>query len=687
MSGSAGALYHPAVAHIYLVHQGINLSHETLQFLTYDDSSQLLMVVKGGHVFAYETHGESAHNLRWMYPLQEGPPVQGMRCTTDMQILAVQRSAVLIEFVNLETGNIFIHGTHRGKGHILGFFFAESPETDFVLVTNRGLELCQFNAKRTGLHLRETIRVQPHVHWHLYTHETRMALLGGGASGARMQGFQFTVSGVIHLPMFEIRQPPHLLSSPSPAVTQQQVKLVKLYGRVYLTYIDRENMRLELYRFYTDTVVLQHTYELFAPQAEVSVVDNLVVTHQPTADVVMLFDVLAEGAQPIANPLPMAVIDRVPSRVPSAADADETSFKSEEVQTVEASPFRASRVLVESVVHDDSWIYAMPNIVLDVRHKRLFKMHLGLQSLAESCSDKALLVGVLQRRRQSHVPLLQCSPKQLLIAVLREAVREESPPARLAKIFDQVNHAYAAALQSLGGHEVGHVPPEGHLASGTRGALVQQESPLTPSHCTLLSSCILSPAEMMRELFQWSVEEQAVDQRCLQAAITEYLISANSSDLVVPQQLEQLLVDLLVGEGLDYQVVQLVTLMVRGGSKDLAVFLEDLGKNLEGSSRTTLKVLAANLLSSPTVPDQAQSYDRSATELLINQMICEGKVVPAARLARHRGVNSIAPHIFLEAAAQQKDLGSFASVYRLYSQSLSSSFPTLLSARSHFNMG
>jgi hypothetical protein len=31
--------------------------------------------------------------------------------------------------------------------------------------------------------------------------------------------------------------------------------------RVYCAHINRRSLRLELYRFYTDTVVLQHTYE------------------------------------------------------------------------------------------------------------------------------------------------------------------------------------------------------------------------------------------------------------------------------------------------------------------------------------------------------------------------------------------------------------------------------------------
>ena len=36
-------------------------------------------------------------------------------------------------------------------------------------------------------------------------------------------------------------------------------------------------MRLELYRFYTDAVVLQHVYEVHSAHVDLSVVDNVLV--------------------------------------------------------------------------------------------------------------------------------------------------------------------------------------------------------------------------------------------------------------------------------------------------------------------------------------------------------------------------------------------------------------------------
>jgi hypothetical protein len=84
-----------ATAHVHLLELGPELSHEDVELLSFDDASQQLLVVKGGHVFAYGigSGGSSggggggaaaaagaAHGaLRWMYPLQVRCVVQCAR--------------------------------------------------------------------------------------------------------------------------------------------------------------------------------------------------------------------------------------------------------------------------------------------------------------------------------------------------------------------------------------------------------------------------------------------------------------------------------------------------------------------------------------------------------------------------------------------------------------------------------
>lgn len=67
------------------------------------------------------------------------------------------RLQVLLEFVDLSTGNIFVHGSERGRAEVLTFFFTELPEAQVVLATSTGLELCSFVSKRQ-------VRLWLHMH-------------------------------------------------------------------------------------------------------------------------------------------------------------------------------------------------------------------------------------------------------------------------------------------------------------------------------------------------------------------------------------------------------------------------------------------------------------------------------------------------------------------------------------------
>ena len=158
-----------AHAHVHALDLGPCLSHEDIEFLTYDDATAQLLAVKGGHVFAYDaatvaasstttsTSGAQAAaagvgarggggGLRWMYPLQPGPRVMGLRPSLDNRLLAVQRGPALLEIVDLATGLCSVHSAHRGRGDILAFFFTDAPGADLVLVTTRAVEMNTFAA-------------------------------------------------------------------------------------------------------------------------------------------------------------------------------------------------------------------------------------------------------------------------------------------------------------------------------------------------------------------------------------------------------------------------------------------------------------------------------------------------------------------------------------------------------------
>lgn len=87
---------HQALAHVLALDQGLHLEPETLEFMAYDDASSSLLVIKGGVMFAYDLSAGvapgSQEQLKWTYPLQEGPPVLAARVSLDGGLVALQRS-------------------------------------------------------------------------------------------------------------------------------------------------------------------------------------------------------------------------------------------------------------------------------------------------------------------------------------------------------------------------------------------------------------------------------------------------------------------------------------------------------------------------------------------------------------------------------------------------------------------
>jgi hypothetical protein len=81
------------------------------------------------------------------------------------------------------------------------------------------------------------------------------------------------------------------------------VRLLKMYGRVFCAHVSEAARRLDLYRIFTDTVVLQHSYELPSSRLlRLSVVDNVLVAHQPAGGAALLIDVCADDATPLVAP-------------------------------------------------------------------------------------------------------------------------------------------------------------------------------------------------------------------------------------------------------------------------------------------------------------------------------------------------------------------------------------------------
>eukprot|EP00775_Hariotina_reticulata_P006472 gene6472-6700_t len=296
------------IAHVYLLDLGPDLSHEDVDYVTYDDATQQLLVAKGGHVFAYDVSkgpvGDTS--LRWMYPLQchlglfrllllrmtggqhaaaggggGGAAAAGGSASCGTAAVSGQPPAgSAAQPGNAGAGMCFVHSIHKGRGDILTFFFTDAPDTDLVIVTSRAAELTQFAA------------------------------------------------------------------------------------------------RLELYRFYTDTIMLQHVYQLCSPQH----MQPVRVVHAATAREI---DSCLMVLSIVGN-----------SGTGHLGDVYEAS----------------------DLAHSPSWQFFTPGLVLDTSSCSMGRLQLDLRAVADSAADWPTLTGFLLRRRGlPPAAPLAADPRKLLM--------------------------------------------------------------------------------------------------------------------------------------------------------------------------------------------------------------------------------------------------------------------------------
>lgn len=292
---------HAPSRHVYFASQ-LAFDGRGCESVHYDDGNRVLLVVAGRTLLrnSLSEPGAPASAIDI-----GGGPVLGARFSLDGRVLAVQRSDVDIEFFAPDQVS-FWQRCRRAPGEkILAFFWAASAGVDFVIATTGGLELYELAPPLQALRLVEDRR-KPGVAWATYSHETRLAVLGCGPNGSRLFGFQFTGTGRIKLPKFEL--------PPVGRVGQQQsdVRLLTVYGRLFCAHIDTDTCTLVLYRFYRDALLRQHSFPVPSARVAISVVDNALVVITLDTGVGLILDVLSGSVQPLASPLPLGLLESLP---------------------------------------------------------------------------------------------------------------------------------------------------------------------------------------------------------------------------------------------------------------------------------------------------------------------------------------------------------------------------------------
>ncbi|KAJ6316596.1 hypothetical protein OIU78_019806 [Salix suchowensis] len=624
-SGSGG------LSHVYIQHPPLRCNVPGSRGLFYDDGNKLLLSPTSDQVFSWKAVPFDPHVSPTSDSISEGP-ILSIRYSLDAKIIAIQRSSLEIQFFHRETGQNFCHKCKPESDSILGFFWTDCPQCDFVLVKTSGLDLLAYDADSKSIHVVETKKLN--VSWYVYTHESRLVLLASGMQCKTFNGFQLSSAGIVRLPKFEMVMAKSEANS-KPVLADEDVFIATIYGRIYCLQIDRVAMLLHSYRFYRDAVVQQGSLPIYSNKVAVSVVDNVLLIHQVGAKVIILYDIFADSRSPISAPLPLLF------RGFARSNSSSSRSTAKDIEIPEANISDS-----EAIIYGDDWTFLVPDLICDVSNKFLWKIHLDLEAISASSSEAPSMLDFLQRRK-----LEASKAKQLCLAITRNVILERRPMSTVAKAIDVLLMSYSLSLKTgsyLKGtktekisHSAGtqiSIPQSGasHQSSATvdnesmnrSGNLSTSDSEDNAQFNSLKAISIvnkekLSVDEMYSLLFAPVEEEMVGDPSYLVAIIVEFLRSASSEKIKVQPNIYVLTIQLLARNE---------------RYAELSMFI--LNKILEPSKEVAMQLL---------------------------ELVQDGYYLEALRYARKHKVVTVRPSLFLEAAVSSHDSQLLAAVLRFFS--------------------
>lgn len=697
-----------ALSHVYIQYPPFRCNVPGSLGMMYDDGTRLLLVPSSNKVHSWPVARHAHPDSPNITTVDDGR-VLAARFSLDGNILAIQRSDNEISFFNRESGVKFTQLCRSRTERILGFFWTDCPTCDIVYVTSSGLELYSLAPGLDALKLVDVKLSQ--VSWYLYTHESRLVLLASGTQCKTFLCYQFSAGGIIRLPKFDASMR-KVEANQKAVLGPEDVHIATMYGRLYCLQVDRLAMELNIYRFYRDAVVPQGMLPIYSENVAFSVVDGVLLVHQLTSKVVLLYDIFTDMKAPISAPLPLLLRGHLGFTAHGTASHDDPSktLNHEDSEGL-TSP--------ENNIYGDSWVFANPDIILDHAHGILWRIHLDLEALAASSSDVPSLLAFLQRRR-----LDAATAKQLSMTVLRSIIVERRSLSLISEAMDVVNTAFSqlvkmrstssaakqhptrpqvpvtgdrfkssAAAQgenvsasSQGKNVTSEMVAEDDIkagvdnkdtslseadsrttneifdqAQGNDNIVEETEKSAEDNHAesstssgaaifqnSATTSSAISPEEIHRHVFAVIDHEMEVEPSFLGAAIIQYMRSAVTEKLKVPSELQVLVIQLYAKDERYAELMHFVRTKILEPSREVARQLLQVGK-----SYPPILTLGLNMLK-----------QLSAHADYLSAFLQQGRLLEALRYARQNRVEAVPPSTFLELAAASQDAQKLASVIR-----------------------
>lgn len=482
-------------------------------------------------------------------------------------------------------------------------------------------------------------------------------------------------------------------------LTSQELVVHQLYDAIYCIHVHSNRKELVLYQLTKETVIRRIRLDLLtAGTSYIHIVDNLLLVHNKTSRVTMMFDIKSKkdmGSFPVASPLPLSPVPYEPP--PDATFLAEPLLPQSIDSRTSVLPHTTS---MNPNLYEESWTFYLPCYIVDRNAGFCWNVGLNLDGIVQSLTnDRSRMTEFLLRRT---IP----RTKKVLLRELLAMVVEHESLAVCAQVFDSLNGVLSALLRegildasssspNIHTHyTIASVTKAGSLsgAQGQKGDAETLEPEWTaeqvetleatdPDDISASTTAIVAPSSMSNSYTQPQAHQPStalrigdsvvsvtqadmythvfvpiegrdpplLDTKYVVGVITEYIRSLNFHHVAVTPFLYELLINFLVSNSRWYQLHQFLQYHVVSDSTHVACQLLSLESKYPPAYQLALDMMKR----------------LSTHEQIVEVLISKNFLLQALRFMKSHRVK-IPPKRLLEAAVQQRDNAILFHVYKFF---------------------
>jgi len=567
-----------------------------------------------------------------IFRLENRGDIISMRFSSDMKVLAIQRSHCALDFMNFAAGtdSLEYSQTCKGKGtKILGSCWTGLYE--IVFITDRGIEQYQVFPDKKTVKLLKTVSLP--VSWFVWSFESSVLLLSSGTVGNSLHPFSFKLGVITKLPKFDIELPSQPSQHEPKSLDQRDIAAAVIYGQLYiLQFLHNQRRGATRGAVGTDIVMFRIAKDVLATKTDVlklnvtgrcslSVLDNLIIVHHHQSKSSFMFDIRLSGDiiggvvqhRPFLDPMPVRPFHLNLPVVPTSGGAE------------------AQELVCE--LYSQSCVIFPPDVILDAKLGCFWYLHLQLEPLESLVSDKSRLVDLLLLRRDS---------KSVILSLCSTVLSSPKPASLVlaAAIFNKLNRVYHSHVEAQMSDTVFSAEAVA-LDADMSGDVVQK-------------SLVVDQSDMYTHIFSQFAQSEGIPYKFAIAVIVEYIRSLSMHHIAVQHYLYELLINTLVQHSCFYQLHQFLQYHVLSDSQHLACSLLSLESVYPSAYQLALDMLKR--LS-------------TASDSIVEVLLSKKQLLTAVRFIQSVGlVDQVSARKFLDAARATDCPMTFFAVFRFFEQ-------------------